>query len=1324
MCDVKRQRVGNLADREVMLQQDSLTAAMLRVMSNSARAGGSSNSVRVADQIENIRDQLAADVQNGSYTPGLVAEGRFALGANDGAYLRQNVMPLQTSDIDTACGFCDERWSLAANVPTALQASGRTGVIDAIQEEVERELKSQARELTHALSYVGWLLTIPEILRFTQQILSEKKGARAEEARRLVDAFEGVSGVGAVQAQQQLMGIQSMDDLMAKQSTGGQVAEQAVTELQAVLEARMEVLVSIRVLFGMPTKLMRDQLDHVLSTSNGTGTRQVYDAINGLALAARSTKAAFDADKKPVLGRAVTWARKEAAGTAPTAAAQAAAASTTAPASRIVLTAPSAPGSLGGFHASGAQTDAGGLEDLDPSAGGGLGSMLMGLFRWAPTRQDGVIQTGPVDGGAADADAAGAVPGGVQGAGDAPAAGGGQDQATPPPVVLPSPDVQAVMPPEDQPQEELLGVPPNIDLVSERGRELAIDAIVAGASQMREDGGIEFETNGLCTREAGVSAFWPTRTSARPLGRTGDEKGEFWSSTIWPFGNRTAWKDVSSVQSQLRLPNEIASASLLASPDHAALVYCLNRGLCGQLPPHRLRHSLDPAKRLLYSKPQVRFPGKPALPTTEAERRALDTPSPDELDDQHCFMPSGSLTLPIFDDFVLPSDWEQAVRADKTQEHRIEPMYIARWAPVKAEAAVSNLARVFVPDFDTEANLSVANSVVYENLVDFYNAMAQQKMNDTQRKTMFLGAAAAAKVAQLNDMADIAHLSTEYQNVAPSYYTHRNVAPLMNSGDYAFFLTRPVAVIGDRSRVLYPCDAGLACYTMRESSDYAERLVSGRKAVGREIDQDLVFTRAVAGAQAAAAADSAPVTRRVHYRNNMGGYLRKLLASGGNVRKVPIYVASAPGLDTFSGEPFIKEFNDNAATGQFSPALNQEMFAQKDRFPEDGHSCSATVRHGVNLCRVVARLVAERGRVIQMKDNAPDEVNPDDVARVRRDAVWNDSMREACIAGDRLYAFVRQLSGTISENVDAVCQIDEGMLVRQQQQLRERRARISDRAAQEHMQLVRNVFSTVIRESGLTLGIANGAAAGDIGQLKVVSNTLRKQVSELAQGNGNDGFFANSVRLENLLSNGTGEMTLQELFTRLDEAGKALQRAAAKSTSADTPGTGTSLDFLSAPRNSLMLRYKPDALAAIRSAFDIFQKEMLVQHGRLYRTVSAYELMEGNDEALCNAFASFSAHMLVHSRMYSSSTAMYVAAWPAAANAQQLRVSLQRLVQSACSYLQFTPAPNFLATDGRGRSSYFANAPSGGASGAPGLALLSGHLVPSGVWALNMYGNR
>ena len=219
-------------------------------------------------------------------------------------------------------------------------------------------------------------------------------------------------------------------------------------------------------------------------------------------------------------------------------------------------------------------------------------------------------------------------------------------------------------------------------------------------------------------------------------------------------------------------------------------------------------------------------------------------------------------------------------------------------------------------------------------------------------------------------------------------------------------------------------------------------------------------------------------------------------------------------------------------------------------------------------------------------------------------------MREACISGDRLWAFVRQLSGTISENVDVVCTIDEGMLVRQQQEARERRTRLSDRAAQEHMQLVRNVFSSVIRESGLTLGIEQ---SDELGSLKVVSNTLRKQVGELVGGGaGGEGFFANSVRLENLLGQGTGEMTLEQLFAELQKTARAFHNAAdASLTSTTSTAASTSLEFLSAPRNSLLLRYKPQALAAMRDAFEIFQREMRHRHEYMYRAITIYELVEG-----------------------------------------------------------------------------------------------------------------
>lgn len=329
----------------------------------------------------------------------------------------------------------------------------------------------------------------------------------------------------------------------------------------------------------------------------------------------------------------------------------------------------------------------------------------------------------------------------------------------------------------------------------------------------------------------------------------------------------------------------------------------------------------------------------------------------------------------------------------------------------------------------------------------------------------------------------------------------------------------------------------------------------------------------------------------------------------------------------------------------------------------------------------------------QKRETAP-PARSDDLARTRRTVIWNDALREACVSGDRLFSFVRQLSGVINEQVDAVCVIDENLLVQHQNKLRDRRSRIAERAAQEHMQLVKAVFSAVMKESGLILGIESaGPDKGDLSQLKVVSNTLRKQIADLAQGQGQEGFFGNSVRMEQLLSSGTGEITLEDLFARLQAVGKALQAAVSSATSDDQPFNSVSMDFLSAPRNSMMLRYKPEALAAIKQAFEIFQREFATRYGSMMTPISAYELMEGNDDTMSTHFSTFCAHMLVHSRMFGSSTAMYVGMWPTAANAQVLRISLERLCRSAYAYRSTTSRPRFEDGD-RGRREYFERAAS------------------------------
>ena len=316
-----------------------------------------------------------------------------------------------------------------------------------------------------------------------------------------------------------------------------------------------------------------------------------------------------------------------------------------------------------------------------------------------------------------------------------------------------------------------------------------------------------------------------------------------------------------------------------------------------------------------------------------------------------------------------------------------------------------------------------------------------------------------------------------------------------------------------------------------------------------------------------------------------------------------------------------------------------------------------------------------------------------DISSKRREEVWNDSMREAAIAGDRLYAFVRQLSGTIHEQVDSVCVVDESMLIRQQKDREEDTKRLSMMASQQQMQLVSNVFKSVISESGLTLGIDN--KRGLDGELKVVSNTLRKQVSDLTNGSSSsEGFFSNSVKLEQLLAQGTGELTLSGLFDRLQGVGKQLQESVLQNANGinNTNNTAPSLEFLSSPRNSLLLRWKPESHAAIRQAFDTFHREMNAvsrNYGTLGydRKISAYELIEGRNDELSMAFATYCAHVLAHQRMFSVGQAPYLGQWAARANMAAMKFSCDKLIAVAHEYVYNNERPKFL--DEKGWDMYF-----------------------------------
>ena len=100
--------------------------------------------------------------------------------------------------------------------------------------------------------------------------------------------------------------------------------------------------------------------------------------------------------------------------------------------------------------------------------------------------------------------------------------------------------------------------------------------------------------------------------------------------------------------------------------------------------------------------------------------------------------------------------------------------------------------------------------------------------------------------------------------------------------------------------------------------------------------------------------------------------------------------------------------------------------------------------------------------------------------------------------------------------------------------------------------------------------------------------------------------------------------------------------------------------------------------AAVRSAFDKFRVEFrnyrAEQGASGMRTPTAYEMIEGPDSELTNAFASLAGHTMAHSRLFSSATSAYIGVAAARANVLEMRAVLHRLVGASVRYVAMHPA--------------------------------------------------
>ena len=302
----------------------------------------------------------------------------------------------------------------------------------------------------------------------------------------------------------------------------------------------------------------------------------------------------------------------------------------------------------------------------------------------------------------------------------------------------------------------------------------------------------------------------------------------------------------------------------------------------------------------------------------------------------------------------------------------------------------------------------------------------------------------------------------------------------------------------------------------------------------------------------------------------------------------------------------------------------------------------------------------------------------DAVERGRREAVWKDALRELTISGDKLFIFLKTLAGLLHDDVTNIIKMEDRSM-EQAQRVRAEQRREALRATMSFSQ--RSMYAlmgAIFRQSNFRLDVdqsQDGASQATTmaGELVVVSEETVDRIRKLANETNNRSFFETQSQLTSFLEQSKGvSMPLQELVqgvraiirTQLTESLDMANRI-------DVHDERGAMDFLSQPRNSLIVRLKNETFAAIRQAYDALTVEMNAKGRRLQmQGIPVYVCVEGPSRPLCDQFAALSAYFMSQSRLFSSSASVYVSAQSASSNALMLRVALQKCCMRAIEYHQ------------------------------------------------------
>ena len=322
------------------------------------------------------------------------------------------------------------------------------------------------------------------------------------------------------------------------------------------------------------------------------------------------------------------------------------------------------------------------------------------------------------------------------------------------------------------------------------------------------------------------------------------------------------------------------------------------------------------------------------------------------------------------------------------------------------------------------------------------------------------------------------------------------------------------------------------------------------------------------------------------------------------------------------------------------------------------------------LVRNLTRGVAACEALLHDDENRKDleEAQAQSAAIDRRDGLWTEFHRHLGIASDKLWIFVRLLSGFLGDDVNSVLTMADDQSARATREMRRERSELAKATLATQQKIVEIIVGGMAKNATLTFDTGSRSTAADAAkqqQLVVIDGQTQQQLKELASGTSGRPFFESTLA-KKLLSEQKAPLTLSALLKELAQVGNQLQSQMQTTNNAASSSDGQpTLTELSHPSNSYFVSLKPDAVAAIRNAHEIANVALAERGGR---RLALYECIESGCGPLVTRFAELTAHILVATRSSTGVSAQYASMSMLMLNSMQSRMALNKFVNFAGVY--------------------------------------------------------